>query len=226
MTNFETREAASSAAADFLAEHLERRLAEQRRASLIITGGSSPNRCYEHLAEKHLDWDRVDLVLSDERWVPPDHEDSNERLARRKLAVNGASAASLLSMSDADSSIEARVDALNVQLKLLPVPFSAALLGMGEDGHFASLFPDAQGLKEGLDSDNPDFCMAVKTAASPHPRLSLTLSAISRSDAVLLLIFGEAKKAVIEDAFAGKGNYPVADLLRQKRAPVHVYWAD
>lgn len=222
---FDSREAASVAAADYIVTCLERRLDQQRRASMIITGGSSPGRCYEALSGVDLDWDRVDLVLSDERWVPADHEDSNERQARETLTVGKAASATLVPMYAADQTIDERVDELNERLKLLPVPFSVALLGMGDDGHFASLFPDAADLDSGLDADNPDFCMAVATAASPHPRLSLTLSAISRSDAIVLLIFGDAKKTVLEKARAGDTSYPVARLLRQKHAPVHVYWA-
>lgn len=222
---FDSREAASLAAADYIVTCLKRRLDQQRRASMIITGGSSPGRCYEALAGVELDWDRVDLVLSDERWVPADHADSNERQAREALTVGNATSAKLVPMYADDLSIDERVDELNGQLKLLPVPFSVALLGMGEDGHFASLFPDASNLDDGLDVDNPDFCMAVNTKASPHPRLSLTLSAISRSDAIVLLIFGDAKKNVLEKAKAGDVSYPVTRLLRQKQAPVHVYWA-
>lgn len=225
-TYFGSREAASTAAAEFLAACLKRRLDEQRRASLIITGGSSPAQCYEHLSTLALDWDRVDLVLSDERWVPADHADSNERQAREKLVVNAAASANLVPMFDADEEIEARAEQLNTELKHLPVPYSAALLGMGEDGHFASLFPDTEGLDEALDTDNPAFCLPVRTAASPHPRLSLTLSAISRSDAIVLLIFGESKKAVIEAAKSGDERFPVTTLLRQKHAPVYVYWAE
>ncbi|MDJ0917959.1 MAG: 6-phosphogluconolactonase [Woeseiaceae bacterium] len=222
---FESREAASISAADFLASCMERRLEQQRRASFIITGGSSPGRCYEALSEKELDWDRVDIVLSDERWVPADHEDSNERQARQTLMQGNAAAATLHPMYSAEADIKVRVEELNAELRMLPIPFSVALLGMGEDGHFASLFPDANDLESGLSADHPELCMAVNTKASPHPRLSLTMSAISRSDAIVLLIFGEAKKTVIEKAKAGDMSYPVTRLLRQKKAPVHVYWA-
>jgi 6-phosphogluconolactonase len=99
------------------------------------------------------------------------------------------------------------------------------LLGMGEDGHFASLFPDADNLQEGLDVDSPQLCIPVHTAASPHPRASLTLSALSRADEIILLIFGDAKRDVYEAASKSTNGSPVSHLLRQKRAPVHVYWA-
>ncbi len=96
---------------------------------------------------------------------------------------------------------------------------------MGEDGHFASLFPDAANLEEGLDVDSSELCIPVHTAASPHPRVSLTLSALSRSDEILLLLFGDRKREVYEAAKQTANGYPVFHLLRQKRAPVYVYWA-
>lgn len=222
---FDDRRLASEAAAEFLAEHLERRLEGQPHASLIVTGGSSPADCYEALSKKELDWDRTNIVLSDERWVPPDSEDSNERLVRETLLKDKAAGAILTPMYADDVSIEEQCERLDETLGPIGVPFSAALLGMGEDGHFASLFPDADNLDVGLDGDTSNYCLPVKTAASPHPRVSLTLAAISRSDAIALLIFGEAKKAVLEDARKHKGKYPVSALIRQKRAPIHVFWA-
>ena len=96
---------------------------------------------------------------------------------------------------------------------------------MGADGHFASLFPDAENLAEGLDADGSSLCIPVSTDASPHPRISLTLAALSRSDEIVLLFFGDDKLAVYKEAKKQTNGYPVSRLLRQKRAPVHVYWA-
>jgi 6-phosphogluconolactonase len=87
------------------------------------------------------------------------------------------------------------------------------------------LFPDAVNLDDGLDVDNEQLCIPVKTAASPHPRVSLTLAAIARSDAVVLLMFGDDKREVYEQAKARGSKLPVARLLKQKKAPVHLYWA-
>ena len=99
------------------------------------------------------------------------------------------------------------------------------MLGMGADGHFASLFPDADNLATGLDVDAPVACIPVRTEASPYDRISLTLSALSRSDEVVLLFFGDDKREVYERAKDVGNGYPVSRLLVQKRAPVHVYWA-
>jgi 6-phosphogluconolactonase len=222
---FETREQASIAAAQRIAEALARRLEGQGEASLVVSGGTSPAGVFAELAKTALSWSGVHVILSDERWVPPDHEDSNEKLVRETLLAGEATSATLLPVFRQGATIEERCSEINEELLLAPFPFACALLGMGEDGHFASLFPDAENLQEGLDVDSRQLCIPVQTTASPHPRVSLTLSALSRSDEIVLLIFGDAKRDVYEAARTSTNGSPVSHLLRQKRAPVHVCWA-
>ena len=219
------REEAARAAADRIGDALQRRLEAQGDASVVVSGGSSPAGVFAELASRALAWSDVHVILSDERWVPANHEDSNEKLVRDTMLRGEAKQASLLPVYKAGVTIEERCRELNDELRLAPFPFACALLGMGEDGHFASLFPDADNLDAGLDVDSSELCIPVNTAASPYPRVSLTLSALSRSDEILLLIFGDAKRAVYETAMKEANGHPVSHLLRQKRAPVHVYWA-
>ena len=136
-----------------------------------------------------------------------------------------AEPAKLLPVFSSSVSIAQRCDEIDKQIRVLPFPFACSLLGMGEDGHFASLFPDADNLADGLDVDNEQLCIPVATGASPHPRVSLTLAALARSDAIILLIFGDRKREVYEQAKAKGSTLPVARLLKQKKAPVRVYWA-
>ena len=222
---FETREEASVAAAEAIAERLAARLDAQSGASVVVSGGTTPDRCFDLLSEKPLDWRRTQIVLSDERWVPPDDEASNERLVRDALLKGEAVPAKLLSVFSMTTGIQARCDEIDQQIRLGPFPFACSLLGMGEDGHFASLFPDAENLEEGVDVDGEQLCIPVTTAASPHPRVSLTLAALARSDAIVLLMFGDNKLEVYEQAKRKGSKLPVAHLLKQKKAPVHVYWA-
>lgn len=222
---FRTREEASLAAADAIAKLVGARLDAQSGASLVVSGGTTPARCFEALAAMSLDWHRTHIVLSDERWVPPDDEASNERLVRDALLRNSALPAKLLPVFSMTESIEARCDEIDQLIRVRPFPFACVLLGMGGDGHFASLFPDADNLDEGLDVDGERLCIPVSTAASPHPRVSLTLAALARSDAIVLLMFGDDKREVYEQAKQKGSKLPVAHLLKQKKAPVHVYWA-
>jgi len=220
---FDTRIEASTAAADRISELLADRLENNKRASLIVSGGTSPQQCMAALASTPLDWSRVQVVLSDERWVPTDHEDSNEKMLRDSLLVDKAAVAELLSIYEEGVSPAERCEQL--QDPLPELPFSCSLIGMGADGHFASLFPDAENLQEGLDVESDWLYLPIATAASPHPRVSMTLAGISRSDEILLLLFGEEKLDVLEQAKTSSNGFPLSSLLRQKRAPVSVFWA-
>ncbi len=221
---FESREAASAAVAEKIAANLSRRLESQRRASIVVSGGTTPVACFEALAKADLEWERVNVLLSDERWVPVDDEASNEKLLRDKLLVGPAAEARFVPMYVEGKTVEERVSELNEEGVPL-LPFACAMLGMGTDGHFASLFPDADELRLGLDGESRAFCIPVSTAASPHRRLSLTLAALSRSDEIVLLIFGDEKRRVLERARSAPDLFPVSAMLRQKRAPVRTYWA-
>jgi 6-phosphogluconolactonase len=220
---FGTRLEASTAAAERMAELLAKRLDNQSQASIIVSGGTSPRDCLAALARTPLDWQRVQVALSDERWVPPDHEDSNEKLVRESLLVDQAASAQLLPVYADGVSPEERCEILQNPLPVLP--FACSLIGIGTDGHFASLFPDAEQLALGLDVECGRFYIPVTTAASPYVRISMTLAGISRSDEIVLLFFGDEKLEVYKRAVASSNGDPLSRLLRQKRAPVRLFWA-
>ena len=221
-----SREHASVAAARLITESLSVRLQKDEAASLMVTGGTGPARCYAELAASKLSWSSVDIVLSDERWVPPTDSNSNEKLIRDSLLVDQAKDARLLSIYASGSTPAEQCRRLNDVMPSLPTPFACALLGMGADGHFASLFPDASNLEAGLDIENADWCIRVETAASDQLRISMTLATILRSDRIVLLFYGEEKRDIYEQAKAASIDVPVARLLSQTRVPVHVFWAD
>ena len=219
------RQSASEAAAVRLAQSLAQQLDAGNRASLVVSGGSTPLECLQILSGAKLDWPRVTILPSDERWVPPDHADSNEGMIGRQLLRGTAASAHWLPFYRPNRDPEAAAAAISDDLLSLPRPFDAVLLGMGEDGHFASLFPDYMGLQAALDPASDRLCVPVQTKGSPHPRISLTLAALADSRGILLLMFGEAKRRVFDSALNGSRKYPVAALLSQKRAPVTALWA-
>jgi len=222
---FDTREEASIAAADCIATALDRQLGALRSTSFVVTGGSSPRACYAALAKKELAWDRVHVVLSDERWVPPAHKDSNERLIRSSLLIENAAQAQLHPFFEFDVDVQDRCTTIADELRVLPSSFAACLLGMGEDGHVASLFTDADNFATGIDENNNQLCIPIRTVASPHARISLTISALLKSDEIVLLFFGNSKLEVYEQAKLEATMYPVSRLLHQERVPVSVFWA-
>lgn len=211
------REQAARSVADAIALALTRALEAQPSASLVVSGGSTPARTFELLSRADLDWRRVAVLPSDERCVAEDHPDSNARMIRERLLRGPAAAARLLPLYQPGQASPPDIGHL--------LPFSCVLLGMGADGHFASLFPDFDGLREALDPSTPPRALAVRTAASPHPRISLSLSALARTPSLLLLFFGEDKRAVYEAALAGDAAYPVAALLGCDDLPLTTVWA-
>lgn len=222
---FETRAEAAVAVALRIENALYRQLAAHDRAAIVVSGGTTPVPVFAHMAHSALDWHRVSVLLSDERWIPSDHKDSNENMLRDALKTSRASYAQIVPYFVPDVALDARCKQIDDIVADLPLPFSCTLLGMGEDGHFASLFPDSENLNEGLDLDNSNRCIAIKTHASAYDRISLTLSALTNSDEILLLISGEAKRALLEQASRKRTDIPVSYLLEQQRSPVQVFWA-
>jgi len=215
LETYDTAPALADAAASAIETWLSAGLDARGHASLVATGGRSPGPVYDRLSQADLDWAHVAVTLSDERHVDVNSPNSNARLLRERLFVNRAAAAQFLPLSDY---------AEGVLRKLLP--FDAVMLGMGEDGHIASLIPGSPVLAQGMDPDGEAL-----TAESPQgfgsppvPRITLTLSALLQSRAIFLLIAGEAKRQVIAQAQAG-ADYPVRAILDQTRVPVRVLWA-
>lgn len=225
LLEFLDADTAAAALAQHVAAGLKADLAQQEQAVLVVSGGRSPVPFFHALAAQPLDWARVLVTLADERWVPPDHPDSNEALVRRHLLTGRAAAARMVPLWSASATPEAAAQALVPVLAALPRPFGQVVLGMGEDGHVASLFPDAPELQEGLRTAEP--VLAVHPGAAPHPRLSLSLATLLQSRDLALLVSGEPKARLLERAL-GDGpveELPVRAVLRQEAVPVSVFWA-
>ena len=213
---FETPAALAEGLAADLAAELRADLSDRGRSSLIVSGGRTPVRLFERLSRAALDWRRVSITLADER-----HDRSNARLVRDHLAQNRAAAASFIALWPPDSGDPAAM------LKRLPRPFGAVVLGMGEDGHTASLFPGIPGLTGALDPASPGDFIEVPAAGDRLARLSLTLHALSDATQIVIAFDGPAKRKVFEEALQPGPieALPVRAVLRQTRAPVDVYWS-
>ncbi len=222
---FESRAEASAAAAERIDIALQRRLASHERASVIVCGGTTPAATFDRLANKDIPWHRVDILLSDERWLPAIHQDSNEKLVRTHLLQNFATTANMLSVFAENVTPDERAGQLDQQVAELSNSYTIGLLGMGADGHFASLFPDADNLKAGIDMNSRRTYIPITTSASPYPRISMTLAALTASDELLLLFFGEEKRQIYRQARQRKNEYPVSHLLSQDHTEIDAFWA-
>lgn len=211
---YPTAEALADAAARAISTQLTAALRTHGRAGLVATGGRSPGPIYDRLqASTGVDWSRVVVTLSDERCVPPDDPVSNALLVRQRLLKGAAAKSHLLALWP---------EPLSAALAALQ-PFDAVMLGMGEDGHIASLIPGDPGLEDGLTTADLLRPVPAGLGKPPVARVTLTLAALMNAHAIFLFIAGEAKRGVIERALAGE-DLPVGRLIAQSKAPIRIFW--
>lgn len=204
------------------AHALNEDLASQPRALLVVSGGSTPLPFFRRLAEQSVAWSRVDVTLADERWVPEEHADSNARLVRETLLTGPAAAATFHSLTTSDPTPEQGAATVAARLATLPWPASLVVLGMGNDGHTASLFPDSGELSLALSTD--DSVVAVRAASVSQPRISLSAARLHDARRHALHLVGDAKKAVLAQALSGDDvrELPIRAFLT---CPLTLYWA-
>jgi 6-phosphogluconolactonase len=221
---FATLKDAGEALARDAAGWLEAALAEKGAAFMAVPGGSSPGPFFRTLAEADLDWSDVRLTLTDERFVPEDSGESNSGSLRRMFLQHSAAAVHFVMPDMSNPDLERVAAQWDLQIRAAPA-FDLVVLGMGEDGHFASLFPGSVALAEGLDLHAERFALAAPDK-SPQ-RLSLTLHALTRTQHLAFLIAGAVKRSVIESALRGEpsaANLPICSLLRQSPVKPVFYW--
>ena len=224
--NFESRGQLDAKLASTVAQALEKAIRERGRATLVVSGGSTPLQFFQLLSQKALPWQQVTVLLADERWVAADHSDSNEKLVRDNLMVNRAAEARFLPLKQPGDDPAGAEQALDRELAALG-RFDFVVLGMGGDGHTASLFPGASALASGLDMTSGKSCIAVLPTAAPHPRISLTLPRLLDSETIVVHITGNDKMAVLEQARQqdNPAELPIAAIINQDITPVSLYWA-
>ena len=206
--------------ANNLAGELRSALEHEERVLMAVPGGTTPGPIFDDLCAVDLDWDRIDVMLTDERWVPEGSERSNTRLLRERLLVERAAAARLLPLYLPCKEPEDRLSELAEEIAPR-LPIQVLVLGMGADMHTASLFPGADQLEAALDPKAP-VLMAMRAPGAPEPRITLTAPVLDGAMSKHIVIFGDEKRAALEKArHMSPREAPVAAVLSQ--ATVH--WA-
>ncbi|MEM9554085.1 MAG: 6-phosphogluconolactonase [Acidobacteriota bacterium] len=226
-SRFESPAALAAALAESVAGDLRKAIDLRGSASLVVSGGSTPLPFFQALSRQLLPWSKVWITLADERWVDSDDDASNHRFVAETLLQGEATEAVFVPLKNDAASPAQGADAAARALRPVPRPFDIVVLGMGTDGHIASLFPGAPGVEEGLDPQGGRVVVAVDPPTAAHPRLSLGLAALLDSRRIVLHITGEDKWQVYRRAL---GHGPVAELpvrgvLGRGREPIDVYWA-
>ncbi len=201
------RDQLSRYAADFLTTELP------RHSSFGLAGGSTPKATYEHLASAPIDWERLTLWMSDERWVPIGHEDRNSRMAKEALGAVAAARIEIPLYGDLMEPHRAAADYERVLDRVAPDGPGLVLLGMGDDGHTASLFPSTSALE----------AAGSKYVANRVPgkgwRLTATVEYLARADRLVFLIAGESKADVLHRILDNAADFPTRRLI-DSGAPV------
>lgn len=211
--------------ADEVASRLATAIAERGAATLVVSGGRTPQGFFKALAAKPLDWSKVTITLADDRFVPLQHDASNERLVRESLLVDQAKAAQFVSLYADYPTAEQAVAELNQRVASLPT-FDVVILGMGEDGHTASLFPCSAELAQGLADDAADL-LATNPTTAPHQRISFSRRRLQDSRAVFLHLVGESKLQVLKKAAEGDdvSHMPIRVFIKQVQPELTVMFA-
>jgi len=193
-----------------IAHSLEEGIRSNGMASLIVCGGNSPLELYKQLSFKNLEWSKISILLGDDRVVDQAHSDSNEQLIYKNLLINNAKNANYISILHPQASKDT-----------LPLPFDVVILGLGNDGHFASLFSDQLDHPSAFSSSaNPDFIFSAKPLGQPaYKRVSMNLSMLLSSSRCILLVSNEAKRKIVQEGYQNS-SLPIHFLLTQSKIKI------
>ncbi|MGR3722637.1 6-phosphogluconolactonase [Abyssibius alkaniclasticus] len=211
--------------AERVADQLRDVLAAQPSATLVVPGGTTPGPFFAALSKADLDWPRVRVMLSDERFVPESSDRSNTALIRRLLLQSNAENAQFVPITALGSAPEDVIDALRERIEAA-LPIDVLVLGMGADMHTASLFPGADQLAAALADDAPSL-MAMRAPGAPEPRLTLTAPVLRGAKNIHLLLTGAEKKTALAEALLEGPviDAPVRAILGAPN-PVVIHYAD
>jgi 6-phosphogluconolactonase len=221
---FDSPNAMAEALAKAIASELSQAIDARGKATLILSGGRTPRRMFSHLSRAAISWNRVKITLADERLVPASDSDSNERLIRDHLLQNEAQRAVFFPLWQGEGD---PVECASEAVSALGRPLDVVVLGMGEDGHFASLFPGIPGLSLALDPASERVAIFVPGSPARQPRVSLNLAALLDAAMIFLSFEGTAKRSVLEKALqpGPVEDLPIRAVLRQNAVPLDVYWS-
>ena len=205
-----------------VAGQLNQAIAEQGVATLVVSGGRSPVAFFQSLIKQPVDWSKVVVSLADERWVPVEHADSNAGLLKKHLLQGPAAKARFVGLYNAAATVEKAALEADQGLAELP-PIDVLILGMGDDGHTASLFPNSPNLSEALQLGNPRRCWAMLAPTVPHQRLSMSRSLLASAKHKVLSIQGQSKLNTLNEALGGTdvAALPIRAFLQPT---LEIYW--
>ncbi|KFA59844.1 6-phosphogluconolactonase [Gilliamella sp. wkB18] len=207
---------------------LKQAIDQKGYASFAVSGGKTPIPLFTILSQQSLEWNRIFITLVDDRWVDNTDDASNEKLVLTYLLQNKAKSANFVGLkNDCDNPFDG-AEITDKVLDKFPMPFDVLILGMGEDGHTASLFPGAANLAAGLDMNSGKKVVGMTPLTAPLDRISLTLPTILNSKNIYLHLIGGSKLNVLEQAEKGDdiNQMPIRTIIKQNQTNVTGFWAE
>lgn len=230
MLTFPDRASASSACATHISNLLSGHVDDTGSATLLVSGGSTPGDVFANLSETDVSWSKITVGLVDERWVDSTSDASNEKLVRDKLLQNKAAAAAFLPMKTGHDTAHSAAAEINSAYSQTFESASVVMLGMGPDSHTASWFPGTNDLP-GLFDNTTDYIAAIDATDAPvagdmPERMTITPLAISKAESAVLLIFGDDKRQVLENALnKTELEVPIKGAIDRLGDKLTVFWA-
>ncbi|ANH02896.1 6-phosphogluconolactonase [Shinella sp. HZN7] len=224
---FENGAALAEGLADRISGALVDAVTTRGRASIAVSGGSTPKAFFKALSSRDIDWSKVTITLVDERFVPADNPRSNHLLVADNLLQGKAKAAHFLPLYRDAGSAEEAARIVSADAEALGHPFDVVILGMGTDGHTASFFPGGSRLAEAISPETPRGVITMEAEGAGETRLTFTFASLQDARLLVLHIEGQGKKDVLAAA-EGEGpetDMPIRAILRRAAAPVDIYWA-
>ncbi|AOF91387.1 6-phosphogluconolactonase [Sinorhizobium sp. RAC02] len=220
-----------AALAEGLADRVSAALADaivaRGKATIAVSGGSTPKAFFKALSTRDIDWAKVTVTLIDERFVPADNPRSNHLLVAENLLQGKAKAANFLPLYKDAGSAEEAATIVTADAAALGNPFDVAILGMGTDGHTASFFPGGSKLAEAISPDTPRGVITMEAEGAGETRLTFTFTSLQDARLLVLHIEGQGKKDVLAAAESDgpETDMPIRAVLRRAATPVDIYWA-
>ena len=223
---FDTKADLASQLADDVATRLQDKVTSNGVASIAVSGGSTPKVFFEKLSQHDIDWDKVSIIMVDERYVPPGDDRSNEKLIRDNLLQGKAASAKLVSFWQEGQNIDQAEATLDGILKAYP-NIDITVLGMGLDGHTASFFPGGNNLEAATKTSCERAIIQMEAEGAGEPRLTLTLPVIVNSSYLVLHIEGDGKRDVLDQALNAElaEAPPIRTVIEALNGSINLYWA-
>jgi 6-phosphogluconolactonase len=194
-----------------ISDKLKLAIAKKGNATFVVSGGNSPLKLFDNLSKIDLPWNKVQITLVDDRLVDKNHIHSNQKLITDHLLKNKAKLANFIPLSEEI-----------IKSKIIVTPFDINLLGMGEDGHFASLFPDMIKNFNSFDLNTDPNVFSITSHGDPFlPRITMNLSLILKSEFIVLLVKGAIKQKIIDQA-KNDISLPIHYLLKSRTSNIMI----